>query len=182
MFKLFRQIIIGAAIIVLTGCVSIDGPYKGKVVDAETNQPIEGAVVHGSWHRIYLGGGSEYYDNYELLTDKNGEFKIPGQGLMVGSIVSRVDGMMLTIFKAGYEQVRPSFWWGMRKYPDSYKMVTWQDKKGIFKLRRLTLEERRKGGPVEPDGPANKQRLWRIERNKEMIEIGRPADALLPVE
>jgi hypothetical protein len=26
-----------------------DGPYKGKVIDLETGEPIEGAVVAGAW-------------------------------------------------------------------------------------------------------------------------------------
>jgi hypothetical protein len=175
---MIRQIILLLLIVLTsfsTACASmlrIDGPYEGKVVDAETNQPIEGAVVHGSWHKRYLGGGTEYYDSYEVLTDKHGEFKILGQGLL---IFSDVEGMMLTIFKVGYEQVEPTYWKGLRG--GSYKIVTWVGDKGIFKLRRMSLEERRKRTLSEPDGP-KKQRLYRLEHNKEMLEIGRPPETL----
>ena len=33
-----------------------DSPYKGKVVDAETNQPIEGAAVVAVWYLERYGG------------------------------------------------------------------------------------------------------------------------------
>ena len=38
------------------GCVSfarIDGPYEGRVVDADTKAPIEGVVVHGNWYKVW---------------------------------------------------------------------------------------------------------------------------------
>ena len=63
-----------------SGCVSMlryDGPYEGRVIDAETGKPIEGAVAHGTWMKVYpnpAGSSSEYYDSYEVLTNKEGEF------------------------------------------------------------------------------------------------------------
>ena len=38
------------------GCVyavRYDGPYRGKVIDAETLGPLEGVVVLGVWYREY---------------------------------------------------------------------------------------------------------------------------------
>jgi hypothetical protein len=160
----------------------IDGPYEGKVIDADTKQPLEGVVVHGTWYKLHAtpgGAVGEYYDSYEVLTDKNGEFSIPGKGFLV---LSRIDEMHLTIFKAGYKQWTNNSWRGLKKGRWPNGELTWQGDKGTFKLKKLTLEERRESGPEEPDGPGNKQRLWRIERNKEMVEIGRPVDTLLPVE
>jgi hypothetical protein len=182
MFKIVSQIMIVSVVFACTACASmlrIDGPYEGKVIDAETNQPIVGAVVHGSWHKRYLGGGTEYYDSYEVLTDKNGEFRIPGQGLL---IFSDVEGITLTIFKAGYEEVCPAYWSGLRG--GSYKVVTWKGNKGMFKLHRMTLEERRKRVIDFPgdDGPAKKERLFRLESNKENIEIGSDPNTIFPVE
>ena len=73
----------GALLILLAGCtISRDyGPYKGKVVDTETNKPIEGAVVFIRFYTdVYgsLGGPSpKFADSIEVLTDAKGEFEIP---------------------------------------------------------------------------------------------------------
>lgn len=183
LLKQFIALSIFIAMMVLSGCASMlrfDGPYEGKVIDAETKQPIEGAVVHGSWYKVQLGGAHEYYDSYEVQTDKNGEFKIPGKGLLV---LSEIEEMTLIIFKAGYKQWPPNIWSGLKegKWPNDE--VVWNDNKGTFKLLRRSLEERRSDGVIlSPIEPARKQRLLIIESNREKTEIGRPSDTLLPVE
>ncbi len=53
--------------------------FKGKVIDAETQQPIEGAVVVALYHAECLGlghGGSVTIAVKETLTDKKGEFSL----------------------------------------------------------------------------------------------------------
>ena len=55
-------------------------PFEGKVIDADTKQPIEGAVVLGVYYfTAYTIAGSNSYveDGQETLTDVNGEFKLP---------------------------------------------------------------------------------------------------------
>ncbi|MGD8716891.1 MAG: carboxypeptidase-like regulatory domain-containing protein [Desulfobacterales bacterium] len=66
-------------LISLTGC-SPKCVIRGRVVDAETQQPIEGAAVAIKW----LEDGSEQgpsklstYDTTQALSDKAGVFKIP---------------------------------------------------------------------------------------------------------
>jgi len=49
-----------------------DGPYKGKVIDLETGEPIEGAVVAAVWTLTH-----RFCDAKETVTDKNGEFVLP---------------------------------------------------------------------------------------------------------
>jgi hypothetical protein len=57
-------IILGILIIILTASPAFsegwiyytDGPYKGKVLDLETGEPIEGAVVAGVWQVDQYGG------------------------------------------------------------------------------------------------------------------------------
>ena len=91
------------------GCaypIRYDGPYQGRVIDAETKQPIEGVVVLGVWYKEepnVAGSTSTFYDAKETVTDKNGDFKIPGMGL---KILSNVGTMNVLIFKAGYEYMR----------------------------------------------------------------------------
>lgn len=56
------------------------GPWRGKVIDAETKQPIEGAVVALVWNRVYDCGVGRYpyfQEAREVLTDKTGSFEIP---------------------------------------------------------------------------------------------------------
>jgi len=126
-YVLWRIYVLGLMILIClncTGCVSMlryDGLYEGRVIDAASGNPIEGAVAHGTWSRIHVtpgGQSTEYLDSYEVLTDKDGNFRIPGKGLL---ILSNIDVISLTIFKAGYEQWEPHTWHGLRKwnYDDS---------------------------------------------------------------
>ena len=168
-------------LLISAGCipVRIDGPYEGRVIDADTNNPIEGAVVSGSWYKeeaTPAGSASTYYDSYETLTDKDGKFRIPGRGLLLFTEIRDVD---FSIFKAGYEQLEPNPWKGLRTWgiDDS---ITWQGEKGTFKLRRLSLAEREKRVVHSLSVPINKQRLFRLEYNKESKEIG--SDSILPLE
>jgi hypothetical protein len=89
--------------------------FRGKVVDADTKQPIEGAVVVASWNEeraTPAGPTSRLKDVKEALTDKNGMWIIDGpKGGNVGdikAIFSFITGTYFTnspefiIFKPGY--------------------------------------------------------------------------------
>jgi hypothetical protein len=77
--KIFSPIFL---VFILSACTISHtyGPYKGKVVDKETGEPIEGAVV---FVRFFTktgnpgGSNSHFADALEVLTDNNGEFEIP---------------------------------------------------------------------------------------------------------
>ena len=135
-----------ATLLVCSGCVStfrLDGPYKGKVVDAETKQPLEGVVVLGVWNKVYgnvAGSTSEFYDSVEILTDKNGEFSIPGKGLLVFSFL---DEMAVVIFKAGYE-MRGYCMWSNFKTRTGGNNVQWDGDNATIILKKLSYEERKK--------------------------------------
>jgi len=83
-----------------------DGPYRGKVIDAESKDPIEGAVVVAVWmRRIFnpVQGGETFAEAKEALTHKNGEFVIPGYtwtSIFIDFI--GVQPPRIYIFKAGY--------------------------------------------------------------------------------
>lgn len=181
MIKHITTIITIGTILTCSGCASmlrIDGPHEGTVIDADTMQPIEGVVVHGSWIKRYIGGGSEFYDSREVLTDKHGEFKIPGQGLLV---LSHIQGMYLTIFKAGYTQWGLNIWNGL-KGKWEHDEITWEDDKGTFRIKKMTLEARRKRIVGTPNEPNNKIKLFMREENKENIEIGSGPNTMYPAE
>lgn len=68
-------------LLLLSGCAVTNkfGPYMGKVVDDETEKPIEGAVVFmkcGSLLPTLAGSQYHYIDAKEVLTDSKGEFYI----------------------------------------------------------------------------------------------------------
>ncbi|MFZ5907352.1 MAG: carboxypeptidase-like regulatory domain-containing protein [Nitrospirota bacterium] len=89
--------------------------FKGKVIDADTGQPIEGAVVVASWmeETTTLGGThTRLKEVKETLTDKNGEWMIDGpkgrEGGNITAVFTLLTGTYYTrtpefiIFKPGY--------------------------------------------------------------------------------
>lgn len=176
--KIKTKILLLSILILLfnAGCiyaVRYDGTYKGKVIDADTGQSLEGVVVLGVWYTVLptvAGGVSSYYDAKETLTDKNGEFEIPGMGLRV---ISNLAPMDVLIFKAGYEQIGMGPW-------ESFKLnggllmekIKWEGDKAIIPLRKLTMEERKTRLFGKENIPDEKQKLLIRELNKERVEIG----------
>jgi hypothetical protein len=82
--------------------------FRGKVVDAGTKEPIEGAVVvvlYERWKFGGPGGGNTLpMDAKETLTDKNGEFFFPAYSTLIGPL-SRSSEASFIIFKPGYMSV-----------------------------------------------------------------------------
>lgn len=57
------------------------GSRSGKVIDAITGKPIEGAVVKYSWEfGVFMGHaiGGDSYGTREVLTDNKGQYYVPG--------------------------------------------------------------------------------------------------------
>ena len=165
------------ALFITGGCVTYfgyDGPYEGRVIDKETRQPIEGAVVHGTWVKSIMGPGgasSSYYDSKEVLTGKDGIFRIDGVGLL---IFSNMESMEVNIFKAGYAQVQ-GYWGGMKRYAKDTRNVEWNGDKATFTLQKMTMEERKQRVVNTPSSvPATSTKMFRREENRERAEIGRP--------
>ncbi len=81
-----------------------EGEFKGKVIDAETIKPIEGAVVAAIYF-VHIGPfahGSVVADIQETLTDSNGEFTIPGNIFFFFAPFGSGDRTKFIIFKPGY--------------------------------------------------------------------------------
>ena len=158
------------------GCVSLayfEGDYHGKVIDAETLQPIEGAVVLGVWSKGYPGAGGiahEYYDARETVTNENGDFTIKGMGPRA---ITHLEKMNIVIFKVGYEEVGLTSWESLKDAIYYRDRVKWEGNKAIIPLDRLSLEQRRKRFDASPTGvPLNKLKklLEEIERENEAIK------------
>ncbi len=135
-------------ILIFSGCssaVRVDGPYEGRVMDADTGQPIEGVVVLGVWYTEMAtpaGATHKFYDARETVTDKNGEFYIQGMGTQ---ILSNVIPMDVTIFKTGYEYLATP-WESLKtsQYLIQKENIRWEGAKAIIPLKKLTIEERLK--------------------------------------
>jgi hypothetical protein len=185
-------------VMLLSNCYAArsDGPYRGRVIDADTREPIKGVVVLGTWDReIITPGGAvhKYYDAMETVTDRNGNFEIKGLGLLV---VSNVIPMDVLIFKAGYEYESGS-WRGLksrgwigneenydpvlkvkvrRAVFDQKMKVKWEGDRAIIPLRKLTMEERKKSVTFPPSpsfqAPNEKVRMMMDEIQKERKERG----------
>ncbi len=82
--------------------------FKGKVIDADTREPIEGAVVVAVWSEettTPTAIHSRLKDAKEVLTNKNGEWVIKGpKGRKGGSITA-----IFTFFTGTYYTKRPQF-------------------------------------------------------------------------
>jgi hypothetical protein len=166
---IYVAMVVTIALLGISGCfmyvVRYDGEHRGRVIDADTGGPIEGVVILGVWNTVHVspgGGVSYYYDARETVTDENGEFSIPGMGLR---ILSRLEPMDVWIFKAGYRYTGgpwPSLHLGYGS------KVKWEGEKAIIPLKKLTIEERKRG--YSPPGPPTEaQRAKKAQRYMEEI-------------
>ncbi len=93
--------------------------FRGKVIDAETKSPLEGAVIVAIYKKTYIisgpaGGSSSIINIKEALTDQKGEFHIPSYITIIQPLSKkyRVD---FIIYKPGYKS-HP----GWEIYPFNY--------------------------------------------------------------
>jgi hypothetical protein len=74
-----------------------DGPYKGKVIDLETGEPIEGAVVTAVWTLTH-----RFCDAKETVTDRNGGFILPKGFCFSLWPFTKIYFPWVVVFKPGY--------------------------------------------------------------------------------
>lgn len=81
-------------------------PLTSQVVDAETGQPLEGAVVLVYWTRCWPspGGwaGCTFYDAEETVTGPDGRYRIRSRFTYTIPLITQVRFAELVIFKPGY--------------------------------------------------------------------------------
>jgi len=78
--------------------------FKGKVIDAETKAPIEGAAISVYYKVLYYdigGGGTRVIHTKETLTDENGEFVIPSYTTLMLPFNTSANADFI-IYKPGY--------------------------------------------------------------------------------
>lgn len=82
--------------------------FEGKVVDAETKKPIEGAVVVAMYkirEYSFVQSDAVVADVKEALTDTHGEFRIPQHTFFSIYPVARGETTTFLIFKPGYASI-----------------------------------------------------------------------------
>jgi len=118
-----------------------DGPYWGRVVDADTGEPIEGASVAGKWmfeYAIPIGhgvGDDAFADARETVTGKSGYFFVSMGRAAWFWPISRIVLKDLYVYKPGYDSHPPRM----------YNAWSEDDKKKWFaKLNKQYPEYRKK--------------------------------------
>ncbi|HPQ60342.1 MAG TPA: carboxypeptidase-like regulatory domain-containing protein [Syntrophales bacterium] len=160
----------------LSGCCPVqhDGDHAGRVVDAETGEPIEEAVVLGTWDFISLsaaGALHSFYDAEETITDARGNFTVPGRGFM---FLSCLDSMYATVFKTGYE-CRSIRWDVLKEGYGRRNNFRLEGEIPVIPLRKLTMEERKKQYVPGPPSEKNWENfpIYMKEINRNELELGR---------
>lgn len=152
------------------------GPYRGKVVEKETGEPIEGAVV---FLRFYTGSGniggmtSHYADAVETLTDAEGGFMIPPHRVNTFRLLHGwVKEAYTIVFKPGYG----AFPRHRESEPELDYGALPANEPVTIKLPKLETREERKRNlwniSFTSDVPHKKWRNLFEYRNIESIEVG----------
>jgi hypothetical protein len=111
--------------------------YRGKVVDADTLQPIQGAVVVAKWEKCWPGIGAgglcDFSKAKEALTDANGEWSIKGpkgikqislSRMILGYVIHWTEGPRFMVYKPGY-YLYGKYGQGARK---GFRAIPYEDK------------------------------------------------------
>ncbi|MFQ5992328.1 MAG: hypothetical protein ACE5NA_07800 [Nitrospiraceae bacterium] len=126
---MMREVLLFAVILTLSvfgmSCTGQPaGPWKTKIVDAETGKPLEGVVVLAYWiqYQASLGGwaGGKYYDSEEVVTGPDGRFVIEARSTFTLLPWKKIGGEFV-IFKPGYGRWRIRDW---EKMPPEWKELS----------------------------------------------------------
>jgi energy-coupling factor transporter transmembrane protein EcfT len=119
-------------------------PFEGRVIDADTKEPIEGAAVLAVYYdqATSIAGTNTFpIDAQEALTDSRGEFKIPELKRWLGDRPGTVVDARLTIFKPGYGAF-PSYKGSKAVKGNKSKLS--QENYILYELPKLKTTEERK--------------------------------------
>lgn len=150
-----------------------DGPYKGKVIDAETGNPLEGAAVVAIYNvmQYFMGpdAGEVFSDVKEVVTNENGDFYIPSHTWIHLYPFAKKGTTSFLIFKPEF-CVFPSPMY-FKIYPESdlkvalSTMVEFFRKGMTIKLPKLKTKEKRLENLPSPVGERGdwKKQKWFIK-------------------
>ncbi len=158
--------------------------FKGRVIDADTKEPLEGAVVVAQYHSNVLGPTGSHttlIDVQEALTDSKGEFLIRSKTRLIYPL-SVGDDTSFLVWKPGYE--RKNIWGGyfFAKEPGTIEnRVAYTERGmelkamriGIAELTKLRTKEERLRGMPSPVGDLDRKQRNLIKAiNEERRYLG----------
>jgi hypothetical protein len=150
-------------------------PFFGKVIDADTKEPIAGAAVLAVYYtEVYsiAGANSIIVDAQETLTDENGEFRIPKVKRWFVAARGYPRGSP-EIFKPGYGTLwhkRATAVGVNKSWPPPKRYI-------VYELPRLkTIPERRRNARMRSyhEIPYKKRKLYIKTINEERKNLGLP--------
>jgi hypothetical protein len=161
------------------------GPWAGRVIDAETKEPIEGAAVLAAWEESYAlppGGGTALIKVVETRTDKEGNFKISAKSFFAMLPGGEIYGPHIIIYKPRYKVIDhteygmhisknksheyPKGWKGYFEKPDAVVELT------KFKTREERIKNLPDSTPFSGDMDEKKIKFYIHLINIERIELG----------
>ncbi len=113
----------------------------GQIVDTETAQPTEGAVVVAQWILFQIGSGhGPRLQILETVTDKDGNYAFPAWGPKPHPPFTDLDreDPQILIFKSGYE---PQTLYNSVDRSDSIRISEWDGKVVKLTRTRRSLED-----------------------------------------
>lgn len=87
-------------------------PSSGRIVDASTGKPIQGAVVVAEWIPLSEGFGQAFHlvrmKTLEVVSDNHGDYRLDGWGPKLRVPFQHLDGLdpQIIVFKPGYYPAR----------------------------------------------------------------------------
>jgi len=169
--QLIKIITVLVASYTLTACSPFfhEPTFNGTILDVETKQPIEGAVVMAVYYKRSMGMGAGQYSSIinirETLTNKDGTFLIPSYTTLLFLPFTWQDRPMFLLYKPGYASLE----WPLKsnftgEETTNREMSPWLDPllrnkykvilrvPGIVEIPKLkTKDERRSSMPSHPD-------------------------------
>jgi len=92
----------------MTGCATMGGPVRGKVLDEATSEPIEGAIVVARWTGHLAGwadGKTVCYYAESTVTDSSGNYYLPrwrDTNTEAWQRKVKPEDVYITAYKSGY--------------------------------------------------------------------------------
>lgn len=150
--------------------------FKGKVINAETKEPIEGAVVIAFYKKYPIisgpaGGSASIIKIKETLTDNKGEFYFPPYTTVIQPLAEEWHTNFI-IYKPGYSSYRD--------FPGHDKFVIWALPEGLGFNHKLSETIKRR---VEESWKRDfEERIKTLpEKERARIRFGRKVEYQLPI-
>jgi hypothetical protein len=181
--RILQALFISLLMFLLIGVSACEKKYSGKIIDTDTKEPIEGAVVVASWVKAratIAGDDTNFYDVKETLTDKEGRWTIEGRKGNCGALlpsalklvgISCIRKPTFIVFKPGYCSWPEGFGVNVCKTMRRYDYGTSE----IAELPKLTNREDRlrvMPSPVSGQGAWEKQNEFIKMINEERKNLG----------